>query len=319
VKFPAEQTAEAAMIENDFTFLWNAGQTLLHGQNPYTIALFVYPPALLPLFALFGLLPKAAGFWVFTAINLGMFLYLLLRQPYRRSNLAWLLYTPALFILIVGQLDILFLWAAQGLEKKDGRAVLAAAFLTLKPQLALFLLPIPLLTWLKRDRRSLAAWAALTLALYLLPALLFPSLVSGWLAQMQGAAGLYQTITPGIFALPLTGAARVGLFACAAALLGGALFLPPQALTAALLLAAPLGAWYNDVVLTRRLPLRILLPAGWLAVGLAVALKASYPFVLIPLSALGWYVWAQRRDPQPTLLDWLRASGEPGARGERQA
>lgn len=309
------------MIENDFTFLWNVGQTVLNGQNPYSIALFVYPPAVIPLFVLFGLLPKVPGFWVFTAFNLGILLHLLVKAPFKRSHLVWLLYTPALFIIIVGQLDILFLWLAQGLGKKGWRAVLAAAVLTLKPQLAVFLLPLPLLNWLKNDRRSLWAWLACSAALYLLPLAFFPSLLSGWLAQMQGAAGLYTAITPGIFSLPVDGAGRWVLGLAAAGILSGALFLPPPALSSALLLAAPLGAWYNAVVLTRRtIPARVLIPASWIAVGLAVWAHASYPFILIPLSAMLWFVVQQRRAPRPTLLAWLRerASGQAQTGLERQ-
>lgn len=309
------------MIDNDFTFFWSVGQALLHGQNPYTLVLFaklVYPPALLPLFVLFALISKNVSFILFTILNLAMLLDLIFEKPYRRSNLLWLLFVPTLYVLIVGQLDILFVWIAKKFIKKRWWSVFPAAFLMLKPQLAVLLLPITIIDWLKNDRCSLAAWSAITLALYGLPVVLSPQFVTGWLGETRAAANLYFIGSPGIFSLALQGPLQILLFGGAAAILGGALFLPPQALSAALLTATPLGAWYNQTILTAQAPVKILVPISWLAMGLAAALKATYPFILVPLSALGWYVWTQRRDPQPTLLDWLRASGEPGARGERQ-
>lgn len=294
------------MIENDYTLFWKAGQAILNGLNPYEST--VYPPPTLILFVLFALLPRVAGFIAWTALNCLMVIKLIRSRPFKINDLAWLVYTPTLFILLEGQLDIFFLWIASFMEKKGWRAVLAAALLTLKPQLAFFLLPVQLLTWLKKDRRSLAAWAGCSVGLYLIPLGLVPQWYFGWLVQMQVKSGVYTTITPGIFSLPFSGFAQAGLVVAAAVLMAGALFLTPKAIPATLLSVTPLGTWYNCVILMKQVPARLLIPVSWLAAGLAVWIKASYPFVLIPLAAYGWFALQQRRQPEITsMLAWLRS------------
>jgi len=295
------------MIPNDFTTHWLIGRALLTGQNPYEVPYSVYPPATLFLFAIFALFPEKVGFMLWLLLSCGLLILTLRKSRPVLHTLGWFAYTPALFILAVGQLDIFFFWLSTFLEEKGWRAVAAAAIITLKPQLALFILPWFLLKWLVNDRQKILAWLGCLIVLHLAPLLLDPAIYSKWLNMVKIRSSFYIQNSPGIFSL--TGQRFPGwvLVLVASLIVVLALRLPHEGFTAGLILIGPVGVWYNSVLLAGSTPWYVLIPVSWVAVLLSVVARAPYPFALIPLSTWMWHVvQAKDAQEQESMWDMLR-------------
>lgn len=306
------------MIDNDFTTFWEIGRALLAGQNPYLIPNSVYPPAALFLFTPFALLPEKVGFVIWLLICCGLYILALRKTHPTLRALGWFAYSPALFILAVGQLDILFFWLSTFLEEKGWRAVAAAALLTLKPQLAVFILPWYLLKWLVKDRSKVLAWLACLVGLHLAPLLVDSTLYSKWLGEIGVQGSRYILNSPGIFSLTGQNIPQWALAIPAALVAVLALRLPREGFVAGLLLAGPVGTWYNGVLLAGSTPWFVLLPASWAAVFLSFLARAPYPFALIPLTVWSWYL-LRPKEAQPgesmwTMLEQLARAMRPHSR-----
>ncbi len=295
------------MINNDFTTFWQIGRALLTGQNPYLVPHSVYPPAALFLFAPFALFPEKIGFVIWLLVCCGLLILALRKSRPTLHTLGWFAYTPALFILAVGQLDIFFLWLSTFLEEKSWRAAAAAALITLKPQLAVFILPWCLLKWLVNDRRNIPVWLACLIGLHLAPLLLDPTLYSKWLGEIGVQGSRYIINSPGIFSLTGQNIPEWVLAIPAVLVVLLALRLPREGFLAGLLLAGPIGTWYNSVLLAGSTPWYVLIPASWAAVILSYLVHAPYPFALIPLTAWIWYlVQTKERPGDESMWSMLR-------------
>jgi 4-amino-4-deoxy-L-arabinose transferase-like glycosyltransferase len=62
-----------------------------------------------------------------------------------------------------------------------------------------------------------------------------------------------------------------------------------------ILFATPFGLWYNTVLLAGEVPWQWMIPASWVAFGLAALARASYPFALIPAVAFLWMALHRRQ------------------------
>ena len=227
-------------------------------------------------------------------------------------TLGWFAYTPALFILAVGQLDIFFFWISTFLEDKGWRAVAAAALITLKPQLAIFILPWYLLKWLVNDWRKIPLWLACVGGLHLAPLLLDPTIYSKWFNMVSVRSSFYFLNSPGIFSLSGQHFPEWVLVLIAALIVALALRLPREGFVAGLILIGPVGIWYNSVLLAGSTPWYVLIPISWAAFILSVTAQAPYPFALIPLTGWIWYL-AHAKENHAEESMWAMLKQLPGA------
>jgi hypothetical protein len=300
----------------DFSIFWEIGRAILEGRNPYAVEFSRYPPATAFFFALFGLLPFVVSFVVWSTLNVGLYLHGLRRARLGWKGLTWLLYTPFLFNLLTGQIDVIFWWAAFYLVKDSSsapdtphktwdawRPALAAAFLTLKPQLAAVLLPWYLVRWLRGERGLLWRWLGITALIHALPLLYDPGIYGRWLAALSGVSEMKMGVSAGVFAFGLLGLPTLLLAAVGLALAVWGLFQPEPTSRAAQLCAFPITIWYDDVLLTGIGPAWLMMPLSWVAFITAGMVQNSLPLVAISVAALGFRLFKKRQtEPLPRPL-----------------
>ncbi len=288
------------MIGFDFHVFWETGQAVLSGGNPYAVAGAQYPPVTSLVFALFALLPFLPSFAVWTGNNIVFCLATFRQMNLRRPAWAWLLFTPIVFNLMAGENDLPFMWLAVLLPLGEWKAVAAAVFITMKPQLALVVLPWFLLRWLKSDRRLVLWWLAGTLVFQLLPLLYSPSIFQDWLAAIQGGTASRSVFSSGIFSLVTYGvpAWLAGILAAAIAVWG--LFQDEMTSRTAQLVAMPVTIWYDDALLTGSVPAYLLIPYSLVAFVASYLLTSALPLATIPLAVLA-YRLVMRRQKQLAL------------------
>ncbi len=283
------------MVGWDFSVFWQIGQAILQGHNPYSVGYSVYPPATTFLFAPFGVLPFLPSFAIWTGINVILYLVTLRRAGLKRSIWAWFAFTPLLFNLLSGQLDVFFFFLAAFLPFGGWPAVAAGVLLTLKPQLALVVLPWFLVRWVKNNPRLLLVWGATSLALHLLPLLFDPDIYQKWLTSLQGVSEMKMGVSSGVFSLTAFGVPvwLAALVAIPVAVWG--LFQDEATSRAAQLLAFPITIWYDDVLLAGSLPARWLVPYSVVVFAAAYFLQNNLPLATIPIVALAFRLYAKRQ------------------------
>jgi hypothetical protein len=130
------------MFGYDLDFFWRAARAILAGQSPYTVGGFFSPYPLALLLIPLALLPFAIAYILWT----GGKLFLLWRSGDRWDFLRALLFFPVAFDLIQGQLDLLVFLLASRL---NWLGVVAS---TLRPQLAIWIIPFSAWEWWKSKR-----------------------------------------------------------------------------------------------------------------------------------------------------------------------
>ena len=300
------------MIGWDFSVFWEIGRAVLEGRSPYTVEFSRYPPAAAFFFVIFALLPFTAAYAAWAGLNVALYIHRLRRMKMGLSGWLWLLYTPFLFNIITGQLDILFWWAAMGLRPPRQRAAvptppgvspatrpdlepwvpaLAAAFFTLKPQLAAVILPWYLVRWLLHERSLLLRWAGITAVLHTLPLIYDPGIYGKWLAALAGVSEMKMGVSGGIFSFGLVGLPLWLLVVVGLALAAWGLFQDELTSRAAQLTAFPITIWYDDVLLAGIGPARWMVALSWLAFLGAFLVENSLLLISIPVAALGWLLY----------------------------
>ena len=307
------------MFGGDFFDLWQIGQAVLHGLSPYSVAVAKYPPAANLFFVLFALLPFSAAFPLWTGASVVMLIDVL-RRCCRKNYLA-ALFIPVVFTLISGQVDLFFLWLTSWLAAGGLRAVFAAVLLTLKPQIALVVLPWLLLRWLREDRRSLFRWIGLCIILHTLPLVFSPQIYAQWFGTVGPSASMRLSLSAGIFALAALPVPLWLLVSLSGLLITGGLLacgiLPripfpknEDLARAFFMLASPVTLWYDGVILLDSAPAKILIPLSWAAFALSAVFASSIPLALIPLYVLLWQISRIRRSgPVSTVLEVQALSG----------
>jgi hypothetical protein len=304
------------MLGADFLTFWEIGRAVLEGRSPYSVDVSRYPPAAALLFAVFALIPYLPSFAAWCGISVVLYLHRLRRLRPGWQGLLWLGFTPFLFNLLTGQLDVIIWWAAMGLrpprsaslvEAGDGKRIcrldrlvaewlpsLAGAFLTLKPQLAAVLLPWFLVRWLRREPGLLLRWLLLVVILNGLPLLYAADIYGQWLARLSGVSEMKMGVSGGIFVLGGWGLPAWLLAGVGLALAVWGWFQDELTSRAAQLTAFPITIWYDDILLAGIGPALLLVPLSWLAFLAAALGQSSIPFLLIPLGTLGWLLWTRR-------------------------
>lgn len=265
----------------DFNILWQAGHAVWLGHDPYSVEHFYYPLPAAYLFALLATVPQSTAFWAWLLLNMG-----LLAWKLRGRLPAWALYFPLLHFCSSGQVDLmLWLWGTS--MSRGWLSALAAAVITLKPQVAFIMLPWILLRWLRTGRRTLALWFAITTLLWIGPLAVDPTWVRRWQAAIPAQTALSRGNTPGIWSLEpvFPGIGPVLLIASTAIFVWG-LHQERSVGWAAAALANPVGMFYDLLALMGAAPAWLLVPMSWVAVALSVWLRTFVPWMLVPVGVI---------------------------------
>lgn len=175
----------------DLDFFWRAAQATLHGASPYTVGGFFspYPTALF--FVPFALLPFRIAYALWTGGKLA----LLANAGDRWGFLKALLFFPVAFDLVQGQLDLfIFLIALRS-------NWLGLTLSTLRPQLAIWIIPWLALQWWKDRRWEQFGKSALGVgALFSVSTIVEPRWWQNWL-NAPSVAWVYNRQSASLFGL----------------------------------------------------------------------------------------------------------------------
>ena len=277
----------------DFYIFWRIGQAVLHGDCPYSVDYSFYPPAMAYFFIFFGIMPYLAAFGMWFGLNVVLVADLLRRMSIRNFKLIlpWYFYTPVLFTLTTGQLDIFFCWIASRMKTTGWKTAILGSLLTLKPQVAFVVLPWYLFRWLRNDRPQLLRWSFTTLALQTWPLLIDPSIFGKWVQANADQLGWRLLNSPGIFALSNWNIPLIFLVVIAVMVVFWGVFQPQSVSRTAWFLGLPMGMWYQGVLLMGSAPWQLVVPVSWVAFGLAYHTKNAISLALIPVFIMGWQIW----------------------------
>lgn len=274
----------------DFGILWQGGQAILSGQDPYSVPFFLYPLPVAYFMAVLALLPQSVAFGAWLALNLGLLIYF-----FRKRFWQWLLFTPVLHTFSSGQVELVLWSMAQGLGR-HWRGAGLAALITLKPQTAIVLLPWFLWDWLRYDRRTFVTWIGFTGLLWGFPLLWRPNWISDWM-QAVPAYDVYESGSnaPGVFSLlrvvpdvlPLIVVIAVVVFIWGQ-------WQSREIARATAQLGSPVGLFYSTLQMLDSAPAWLLVPLSWLAVVLMLLTRTTIPFTLLPLAVIVWQVRQKR-------------------------
>lgn len=266
----------------DYMYFWSIGKALLDGLNPYDIRGSFYPPATTMAFAILALVPFNLSFGLFLTGNIAWFVH-----AFKRRSLGWLFFMPAIFMFTGGQNDFFFFALIPLLRRKDWTSVVAATLLTLKPQIAIIILPWFLVRWLRDDPRLISKFIALSLILHTAPVFFRPDIYSEWLPSMAlgmdhkaGGIGIWQ----------LNGILPTWIIALSALLMVVLGLLSNEKVGRTLLLIAnPVLTWYDAVFLMDTTPWWILTPLSIAAFAIAYFYTGNNgPYIILPLASIAY-------------------------------
>jgi hypothetical protein len=293
----------------DFSVNYLAALVFLQGGNPYDGIPYRYPMGMMPIWAIMALFGREAMplmFILWGAFNVGLLIW-----AYKTRFWQWIFYFPVIHELSSGQIELL-LWVMASRIRGGWSGAFLAAFISLKPQSAIILLPYHLWRWLRHDRATLWKFPLACLAVWGWPFLVYPTWFSDWLAGLNvtSAPPIYSAAnTTGLFSIlralgvplypPYDAATLLPV-----ALLGGlgllallwALRQNDEAMTrAAALLANPLGLIYTQLTLMGGAPWWLLVPLSWAALFASLSLGHFVPYMSVPLAIIAWGWWQKRR------------------------
>lgn len=261
----------------DFSIFWEAARGVLAGQSPYATQGFFSPfPFLMPIIP-FGLLPYQVAFALWTLVNLISLVFL----ARRRTHMA-LIFLPVFFALWVGQVDLMIIALA------FTGTWWGLALATLKPQLAIWLVPFFVLRWWQQgERRRILLLCSAVVLLYAGPTLVMPSWWGSW---MESA--------PSVFVYSEHASSLFGV----SALLSGAVptFVPFVAVAAGIVVVLivvrpftdqtywnwaaifnPVANIYSQCILVTQIDW-IAVGLSWILLPLSLYLHSGLPWVLVP-------------------------------------
>lgn len=269
----------------DFYVFWNTGRAIIEGLNPYAVSESFYPPAASCLFVFYAIFPIGLSFVLWTIINSALFIKITGFGFKKPAMILWLLFWPISHCFATGQNSLLFAALIPLLgNKKRWKAILAATFITLKPQIAIVVLPWYLVRWLYSDRKRIYGFVGSSLILHLSPLLLMPSIYSEWFQTISNGAGHKPSISAGIWLLSDTVPIWALVVLTIAAI--SAVFHHSEKLSlSTLTLVMPVLSYYDPVYLIDIAPMKLLVPISIISALLAHWLGTFLPFCLIAIAA----------------------------------
>jgi hypothetical protein len=270
----------------DWYIFYSAGRAILDGASPYGVVDYFNPIQAAWLLAPSTFLPFEI--WVAVMIALSFLAVILLC----RKNSHWtLLSFPFVFGMIMGSLD-LFLWVPARLLGGVGLALI-----TLKPQLAVFLVPLQLAAWWREDRkRPILAFLISAGVLWGIPILIQP----GWIGEWLGSLPSPETRLIGAATLAGFGALTGGWFFYTAAFLGVVLALLLLKKDDYYLAASFSPAfWPSDWIIAAEYISWRFVILSWLLIPTGIGLNGAQFYFL-----LGFLVWGERNSDQ--IKAWLK-------------
>lgn len=278
-------------LGGDFWIMWHAGRNLLLGLSPYDVQHSWYPPASNLLFALFAALPLVLSYVIWVAINIGFLVYIK-----RKEAPGWLLFVPAFFMFAFGQIDLLFVLLMIFLDRNDWKSIAAATIITLKPQIAIVVLPWWLFKWLLNNRTRLFQFIIASLALHLLPIFIRPQIYFEFFDAVLGAPSMkFGGVGPILLYKQGSGDPFMSfagnIIIIWLVILIAVYYLDEKVIKIILSMLNPYLAYYDLVILMDTAPWYVLGPLSIGALALTHYLDSWIPMALIPAGALFWQTW----------------------------
>ncbi len=265
------------MFGFDFSFFWRAANAILHGQSPYSIGGFFSPYPLALLLLPFAFLPFATAYGLWT----GLKLLLLAKSGKRWGFIKAILFLPVAFDLLQGQLDLLiFILAIRS-------NWLGVVMSTVRPQLAIWIVPFSAWNWWKSKKHD-QFWKAASGALILYGAstLLEPDWWAKW-SNAPKVAWQYNAQSASLFGLakvlPFSHTA-VSIGISILAIFSFVLLRPrtPRAFWQWVSLFNPIANIYSLAILFDQVDWAVIL-LSWLALPLSQAMHTNAVWALLPL------------------------------------
>jgi hypothetical protein len=265
----------------DFAIIWQGLTAFLHTGNAYGY-FYYYPPTFTLLLSPLGMIPALAGHLLLVALGLVVML-----AVHGRRLLYWVAFMPLLYCLLVGQVDLLLigllLWA--GTSRKG---VLVAALVTVKPQIAVLVLPVYLARLLRENPGLLKWWLLSVVALWGGTALLVPGQMIQWIQMLlSGELGHAAPTSPGLWAV-LPGIPAL----CLSIVLGVLAFRQREegVQRAVMILISPFGLFYSQVSLIETAPWWLMVPVGFVSFFLMEKTASTVPALLVSLTPLAYQI-----------------------------
>ena len=248
-----------------------------------------YPLPAVGLFAALSLVPWQVGYFALTGIGV---LTLVVRL--KRAAPLWFAYVPVLQVLLIGNLDLVWLglWTT--------RKPVAFALMTLKPHLMLFAVP-EMIRWSRREKLSWLGWAS---ALWLPSWLVRPNWLIEWLGFLSHSSRIAQHWASDLWSSPLP---IVAVSLLSILVIWFIAKRPPFARPATLFLNPAIGSY--DYALLSGISHWIIIPASWIAQVAEVYYHAYWAWALLGILAT--------LAPRPFTKDPRRA-GEDESRPQGQ-
>lgn len=263
----------------DFWDLWHFGRAALSGIDPWSLKQSFYPPAAVYfIFTTWAIFPIAVGYFVLAAESI-----IALVVSSGRKAIPLLLFFPVAASLGQGQIGLLFLPLILLLRRNDWKSVVAAVLITLKPQIALVVLPWYFFRW---RRGMVAGFVVGSLALHLSPLIINPSSFTAWIGSLADASANKASMAAGVWQLPAPTLLLIAISVVAAAL--AIRHKDEKTARAALAFFNPVLSYYDTAFLWDCAPLPLLIGSGALALGLSHYFNSFLPFTLISGSVLAY-------------------------------
>lgn len=260
----------------DYIMFYNAIQMMQVGYSPYQFLGFISPFPFALFFYPFGLLPFWIGFGLFTLLNLSILVYITKWNVFKV-----ILFSPITFCLWVGNIDIIVVGLA------FTNTWWGVALSSLKPQLAIWIIPYYFYTWFKnREWQKLQLSCASILLIYSIPTIFNPDWIGEWRSVTPSILH-YATHASSIFGsisfLPDNIVAQSILFVTIALLtLPMMLYSNKTNYWNIMAMFNPVSNLYSLSILMNKVDFTSIL-MSWALIPFALYLHTGLPFVFIPI------------------------------------
>lgn len=262
----------------DFSIFFNAARSFLAGNSPYITSGFFSPYPFVFMISIFAILPYNLAYFFWTILNFGAVAYLSQWKMIRA-----IIFLPVFFAIWVGQIDIILIALA------FTRTWIGVALLSLKPQLAIWLLPYFLLSWYRNGEKQKIIKMSFTVGLlYLLPTVIDPTWWIDWFVASPSALKYAENASSlfGISAMLPEYIPSVLVFSIIVIICGLTFyFLKPRnerEFLSLVVIFNPIANIYSHSLLIQHIDW-IAVVLSWLLLPLSLKFHTGLPWVIIPI------------------------------------